>query len=81
MNYLGRRYLDPKAKRTTSASFKKVIVSMRDDFNFPAPPSVERDGAIQMPPRISKRVHTRFWRHLLPTPTEQQKQETMEKKA
>ena len=40
-----------KTKKGTP-SYKKVIVTMENDFVFPDPPSVEKDGAIRIPHRV-----------------------------
>ncbi|KAJ3302629.1 hypothetical protein HDV03_004814 [Kappamyces sp. JEL0829] len=55
MNMLGRR---PKLvlgrKRGGKPGFKKVIVTMKEDFVFPPPPSVQENGAIAIPPMTGK---------------------------
>ncbi|KAJ3416504.1 hypothetical protein HDV05_001241 [Chytridiales sp. JEL 0842] len=81
MNYMGSRYRDKRAIRQTSPNYKKCIVTMKDDFNFPLPPTPEKDGAIVLPPPVMKRVASRFWRHNLPPPTEAQLKEAEELKA
>ncbi|KAJ3016380.1 hypothetical protein HKX48_004058 [Thoreauomyces humboldtii] len=59
MNYLGRTHKSRAGTRVRGASYKKVIVTMEDDFTFPPPPetkagaSVEGNGAIKLPPRPS----------------------------
>lgn len=53
MNYLGRpSKIIARRERGGKPSFKKVIVTMEDDFVFPPPPTV-KDGAIKIPPRVS----------------------------
>ncbi|TPX71081.1 hypothetical protein SpCBS45565_g01360 [Spizellomyces sp. 'palustris'] len=59
MNYMGRTYKARYGGRERTANYKKVIISMEEDFNFPPPPptklgaSVEGDAAIKLPPRGS----------------------------
>ena len=52
MNYLGRRARKVGYKEKMGPpNYKKVIVTMDQDFVFPKPPSVEEDGCIRIPPR------------------------------
>jgi ribosomal protein L23 len=51
MNYLPKHDRNKSASRRVStniASYKKVIVTMDQDFDFPPPPNV-KDGAIRLP--------------------------------
>ncbi|KAJ3372584.1 hypothetical protein HDU91_002544 [Kappamyces sp. JEL0680] len=41
-------------KRGGKPGFKKVIVTMKEDFVFPPPPSVQENGAIAIPPMTGK---------------------------
>ncbi|KAJ3332952.1 hypothetical protein HDU76_012521, partial [Blyttiomyces sp. JEL0837] len=68
MNYLGRTYRARNGTMTNAAAFKKVIVTMKEEFNFPPPVEEERDGAIRLPPRIFKKASPGLYRHLLPEP-------------
>ncbi|KAJ3407465.1 hypothetical protein CcCBS67573_g00594 [Chytriomyces confervae] len=71
MNYNGRSHYETKAgatRRTKAAAYKKVIVTTKDDFEFPPPVSASRNGAIGVPPRISKNAPSIKFRHLLPEP-------------
>ncbi|KAJ3084471.1 hypothetical protein BCR33DRAFT_693939 [Rhizoclosmatium globosum] len=73
MNYTGRGHYEQykgASRRTRAAGFKKVIVTTKDDFEFPPPVSVARNGAIPLPPRIPKGAPTFKFRHLLPEPNE-----------
>ncbi|KAI8615646.1 hypothetical protein BC830DRAFT_1052133, partial [Chytriomyces sp. MP71] len=55
MNYQGRsHYENGMSRRTHGPAYKKVIVTTKDDFDFPPPVSVKRNGAIGLPPRIAK---------------------------
>ncbi|KAJ1564579.1 hypothetical protein HK405_014509, partial [Cladochytrium tenue] len=68
MNYLGRQRRNRRTSRLEAGpAFKKVVVTMREDFSFPPPVSTARDGALPVPPRIPPGA-SRFYRHLLPLP-------------
>ncbi|KAJ3068828.1 hypothetical protein HDU98_008053 [Podochytrium sp. JEL0797] len=71
MNYNGRGHYEQHkgvSRRTTAAAYKKVIVTCKDDFEFPPPVSIARNGAIGIPPRIPKNAPSARFRHLLPEP-------------
>ena len=59
MNYIGvrraiskrRPVTNPNVRKNTKGSFKKVIVTMEDDFHFPDPPQVGESGAMRGMPR------------------------------
>ncbi|KAJ3165938.1 hypothetical protein HDU88_003813 [Geranomyces variabilis] len=59
MNYLGRTHKTRQGKRVRAANFKKVIVTMEEDFVFPKPPETKVDmanadeRATKMPPRAA----------------------------
>ncbi|TPX59257.1 hypothetical protein PhCBS80983_g02606 [Powellomyces hirtus] len=57
MNYLGRTHKGRLGTRVRAANYKKVIVTMEEDFNFPPVPEAKLvtsgEGAIKLPPRAS----------------------------
>ncbi|KAJ3107230.1 hypothetical protein HDU97_004650 [Phlyctochytrium planicorne] len=65
MNYLGRRHRDRKGQHTTSAAFKKVIVTMKDDFIFPDP-KTSLAGSEMTQVVIPNRAPSRKFQHLMP---------------
>ncbi|KAI9342465.1 hypothetical protein DFJ73DRAFT_645069, partial [Zopfochytrium polystomum] len=64
MNYEGRNVRTPAGMKDRRAAFKKVVVTMTEDFVFPPPVSTLRDGAIPKPPAFAARNASRFYRHL-----------------
>ncbi|KAI8853336.1 hypothetical protein BC829DRAFT_382552 [Chytridium lagenaria] len=65
MNYLGRYHRDRKGLPTNSAAFKKVIVTMKEDFIFPHP-TTALAGSEMVPVAIPNRAPIRKFKHLLP---------------
>ncbi|KAJ3108697.1 hypothetical protein HK100_003398 [Physocladia obscura] len=73
MNYAGRSHVTPvragphrnKAVATAAAAYKKAIVSLQDDFDWPPP---RHSGAIAAPPTMAKGAPSRKFRHRLPPP-------------
>ncbi|KAJ3219273.1 hypothetical protein HDU67_001892 [Dinochytrium kinnereticum] len=65
MNYLGRTHRDRRGRPSQSAAFKKVIVTMKEDFNFPHP-STSLAGSEILPIVIPNRAPVKKFKHLLP---------------
>ncbi|KAJ3166156.1 hypothetical protein HK101_012007 [Irineochytrium annulatum] len=68
MNYLAKTYRDRRGERRSGGAYKKVIVTMKNDFVFPDPPTEEGSGAMRLPPVIPIRAPIAKFRHLLPKP-------------
>lgn len=53
MNYLGQVKKKLNGRSYKLADFKKVVITMDQDFVFPDPPDPKTDGAIEIPPQAS----------------------------
>jgi ribosomal protein L23 len=85
MNYLGRTYKKQEGRfkivQKSGGEFKKVVVTMKEDFVFPPPVMAGKNGAISLPPRVSKHAPTRSYRHLLPLPEDTESTSEVQSKA
>ena len=70
MNYQSKlRYIPNARKRALAPKYKKIIVTMRNDFEFPPPVSIAKMGAVPLPPIVHKNISSRKLRELLPEAT------------